>query len=63
MFKRQKKERTNQATEETTEEVTFTAEEVDGACNFDSFDPLNWREMTSAYSFMIGWPIVAPRHT
>jgi hypothetical protein len=27
--------------EEMTKEVTFLAEEIDGTCNFDSFNPLN----------------------
>ena len=40
-FKRAKKERVNQAAEESSKDVTFTAEEIDGAYNFDSYDPLN----------------------
>jgi hypothetical protein len=37
--KRQRKEQVNQAAEEKVEEITFTAKEVNGACNFNSFNP------------------------
>ena len=40
-FKWAKKERVNQAAEESSKDITFTAEEIDGTYNFDSYDPLN----------------------